>query len=185
MCNIPGFLEVKALNFLIQFIYSMIKGQGAIKKVDGTLYQDELLSALHKLPNNRDYEFLIVDKEKNRTLPASTYLFSVVLPQISEQLPDHPPKEALYRYFEDIFAPLYSVTINGEEYEYSDLKREKIMIINEVCEKIVDYAEKKWGIKVMSLDDLRDSKNSQLYSVAYKQNDVSWAKFLSHQKSNS
>lgn len=163
----------------------MIKGQGAIKKVEGVLYRDELMAALMKLPDNQDYEFLIVDKNRNRSLPHTTYLFSVVLPQISEQLPDHPPTEALYRYFEDMFAPLYDVTINGEEYQYSDLKREKTLIIGEFCEKIVDFAEKKWKIKVMSQEDLKDAKNSQLYSEAYKNNEVGWAKFLSHRnKSN-
>ena len=164
----------------------MIKGQGAIKKVDGVLYNDELRQVLNKLPDNQDYEFLIVDKKRNRTLPYMTYLFSVVLPQISEQLPDHPPKEALYRYFEDCFAPLYSVTINGKDYEYADLKREKTMIVSEFVEKLVDYVEKRWNMKIMSLEDLRDERNSQLYAKAYKDNDVALADFISRlqQKSN-
>lgn len=160
----------------------MIKRNGRIKKVEGVLYDEELECALSKLPDNQEYEFLIVDKKRNRALPHTTYLFNVVLPQISEQLPDHPPKEALYRYFEDLFAPLYSVTINGETYDFSDLKREKTVIIGNFCEKVVDYAENKWGIKVMSQEDLQDAKNSQLYSEAYKQNDVSWAKFFSSRK---
>lgn len=162
----------------------MIKGKGRIKKVDGFLYDDELQRALGKLPDNQDFEFLITDKQKNRALPHTTYLFSVVLPQIAEQLPEKPPTEALYRYFEDLFAPLYSVSINGEQYEYCDLKREKSVIIGDFCEKVVDFAQKKWGIKVMSRDDLQDSKNAELYSEAYRDLEVGWAKFLSHRNNN-
>lgn len=158
----------------------MIKGQGRIKKVDGVLYDEELEKALAKLPDNADYEFLIVDKKRNRNLPCVSYLFSVVLPQIAEQLPEHPATEALYRYFEDLFAPLHSVTIHGEKYDYFDLKREKTLIIDNAIENIINFAQNEWGLKIMSKEALQDSENSEYYSQAYKGQAIDWANFFSH-----
>ena len=158
----------------------MIKAQGVIKKVDGVLYDEEYSKASAKLPDNADYEFLIVDKKRNRNLPCVSYLFSVVLSQIAEQLPEHPATEALYRYFEEMFAPRHSVTIKGVEYGYFDLKREKALIIDKVTESIIDFVQKNWGITVTSKEELQDAQNSEYYSLAYKEQAVSWAKFFSH-----
>ena len=148
--------------------------------MDGTLYDKELSDALAKLPDNADYEFLIVDKKRNRNLPCVSYLFSVVLSQIAEQLPEHPATEALYRYFEEMFAPRHSVKINGKEYFYFDLKREKTLIIDKVTESIVDFVQKNWNLTISSKEEMQDSQNSEYYSLAYKEQAVSWAKFFSH-----
>lgn len=160
----------------------MIKGKGSIKKYDGVLMKQELDSALKKLPDSIDgYDFLIYDHKANRALPNLTYLFSVVLKQISEQLPDHPSPLALYRYFEDIFAPEHTCTINGKEYTYFDLKNEKSIDFGKVVEKIVEFAQKRWNITIISKDELKSAEAREFFAKAYAKQEVDWSRFLSSQ----
>ena len=56
----------------------MIKGKGKMSKMCGQLFDEELRKACSKLPDNAEYEFLIVNQKKNRNLPYTQYLFSVV-----------------------------------------------------------------------------------------------------------
>lgn len=157
----------------------MIKGQGRFRKVDGNLFKHELDASLDKLPDGESFKFLIVDDKPNRVLPQLTYLFSVLLKVISDQLPEHPSTEALYRYFEDEFAPLHTCKINGEVYEYTDLKREKAVDVGKFIESITEFARTEWHLEIPENKDLRKPENAELYSQAYLQQEVDWCRFLS------
>lgn len=150
-----------------------------MRKLCGKLYAEELEAACKKLPDNENYLFLIVDDKKNRNLPYTTYLFSVVLPFISQALPDHPAPMALYKFFEDEFAPLHTCTINGEQFAYCDLKTEKTVDIGKTIEKIAKYALDEWGIEIPEPDELSKPQNREFQSQAYLNQEVAWNSFLS------
>lgn len=103
----------------------MIKGKGKLRKVVGHTFIDEFKKVCEKLPDNENYLFVVCDDTRNRNLPYLSYFFSVVLKYISDSLPNHPGTTALYRYFEDMFAPIHTVEIDNEQFEYCDLKSEK------------------------------------------------------------
>lgn len=153
-----------------------------MKKVAGHLFDDELKAACQKLPDNENYMFLIVDDGKNRNLPYLSYLFSVVLKYLSDALPGHPSTTALYKYFEDMYAPEHSCTINGERFLYRELKSEKSSDVNNVIEKVVEYASENWGIEVPRQEDLKTPELRELHSQAYLNQEVNWSKFLSSHK---
>lgn len=160
----------------------MIKGKGKLMKVAGHTVIDEFRRACEKLPDNENYLFVICDDKRNRNLPFLSYFFSVVLKYISDSLPDHPGTTALYKYFEDMFAPIHTVEINNEQFEYCDLKSEKSSDVNDVIEKVVEYALKEWGIDVPRKEDMRDPKMRELYSQAYLNQEVEWSNFISSRK---
>lgn len=160
----------------------MIKGKGKMKKVAGHLFDDELKAACKKLPDNENYLFLIVDDGKNRNLPYLSYLFSVVLKYLSDALPDHPSTTALYKFFEDMYAPIHTCTVNGEQFEYCELKSEKSSDVNNVIEKVVEYASENWGIEVPRQEDMKTPELRELHSQAYLNQEVDWSNFLSSHK---
>lgn len=160
----------------------MIKGKGKMRKVCGVLYDEELRVKCLKLPDNRNYSFLIVDDMKNKSLPHTTYLFSVVLRCMSEQLPDHPSTIALYKFFEDMFAPIHTCTINGEQFSYCELKSEKVVDINNFIEKVVEYASVKWGVEIPRNGDLAKPEYREFYSQAYMNQDIAWSSVISSLK---
>lgn len=151
-------------------------------KANGVLADGELASACAKLPDGGDYLFIIVDEKKNRAMPTLSYLFSVVLGYLSDRLPDHPSTAALYRYFEGMFAPVHTVRINGEPFGYRDLKREQQIDVNDVVEKIIEYASKQWGIEIPPTDDFKEPDVREFYSQAYLQQQVDWNSFISSRK---
>ena len=157
-------------------------GKGLFRKIDGQLAKRELDDALEKLPDNTSYSFLIVDERPNRALPYLTILFSVVLKAISDQLPGNPSTEALYRYFEQKFAPRHTCMIHGLEYEYYDLKREKNIDIGNFIERVAKFAREKWDIEIPDGDLLKDPKQRELYSEVYKKQEVDWSRFISSRK---
>lgn len=160
----------------------MIKGKGKMRKLGGTLFKKELEEACEKLPDNHDYEFLIVDERKNRNLPYTQYLFSVVLKYLSAQLPEHPTPIALYKYFEDMFAPIHTCIIHGERFEYCELKSEKSVDVNNFIERVVEYASEKWGIKIPRNEDLASPEMREFYSQAYLNQDMEWSSVISSLK---
>lgn len=162
----------------------MIKGKGRIRKVGGITHKDELTEALKKLPDNQEYSFLIYDEKANRLLPYQQYLFSVVLKSISEQLPEHPAPIALYRYFEDMFAPLHTCKINGQLYEYTDLKGEKKNDVVNFVERINEYVQKHWGIEVPPIEDLKAVENRDLYAEVYANQEARLARLISSRNHN-
>lgn len=112
----------------------------------------ELLLAIENLKDG-DYTLLIMDDTKNKSLPQLKYLFGVVLKTISEQLPTHPPVDALYRYFEELYAPIHVCDLpGGKTYEYFNLKNAKASEMNEVIESIIHHVRTEWGIEVMPKD---------------------------------
>jgi hypothetical protein len=160
----------------------MIKGKGKMKKVAGHLFDNELKEACAKLPDNENYLFLIVDDGKNKNLPYLSYLFSVVLKYLSDALPDHPGTTALYKFFEQLYAPKHTCTINGERIEYRELKSEKQSDVNNVIEKIVEYALENWGIEVPRQEDLKTPELRELHSQAYLNQEADWSSFISRRK---
>ena len=160
----------------------MIKGKGKLRKVVGHTFIDEFKKVCEKLPDNENYLFVVCDDTRNRNLPYLSYFFSVVLKYISDSLPNHPSTTALYRYFEDMFAPIHNVEIDNEQFEYCDLKSEKASDVNGVIEKVVEYALKEWGIEVPRNEDLRDPEMRELHSQAYLNQEVDWSNFISSRK---
>lgn len=144
----------------------MIKKRGAfsIHKEGSDL--GELQDSVGNLPDG-DYEFLIYDKFKNRSLPQLKYLFGVVLKTISDELPEHPPVDALYRWFEQVYAPLHSCIIEGETFEYVDLKNENSVEMDYVIQRIIHHAHKEWGIKIPDRDMMKAPEARGLYADAY------------------
>lgn len=160
----------------------MIK-KGKIRKFNGKLLADELNSVCDKLADNKEYVFAIADFGKARNLPYTTYLFSVVLTYLSKELSDHPSTIALYKYFEDMYAPVHSCTINGEQFDYCELKSEKSIDVNNFIERVIEYARTKWGIEVPRNDTMAKPENRELYSQAYIKQDVDWSSVISSLKS--
>lgn len=159
----------------------MIK-KGKFRKFNGRILDDEFETVCGKLPDNKEYVFVIADEGKNRNLPYLTYLFSVVLKYLSDSLPDHPSTTALYKFFEDMYAPLHTCTVNGEQFEYCELKSEKSIDVNNFIERVVEYASKNWGIKVPRNEVLAKPENRELYSQAYLQQDIDWNSVISSLK---
>ena len=159
----------------------MIK-KGKFRKFNGQLLDDELKAVYDKLPDNKEYVFVIADEGKNRNLPYLTYLFSVVLKYLSDKLPDHPSTTALYKYFEDMYAPIHTCTVNGEQFEYCELKSEKSIDVNNFIERVVEYASKNWGIEVPRNETLAKPENRELYSQAYLKQDIDWNSVISSLK---
>lgn len=160
----------------------MIK-KGKFQKFDGKLVADELKSVCNKLPDNKEYIFVIADFGKARNLPYTTYLFSVVLTYLSKNLSDHPTPIALYKFFEDMYAPIHTCTINGKQFEYCELKSEKSIDVNNFIERVVEYASKEWGIEVPRNETMAKPEYRELYSQAYINQDVDWISVISSLKS--
>lgn len=152
---------------------------GKLRKVGGILYNKELKAALSQLGDNENYIFYIADDKRNRNLPNLSYLFSVVLKYISDKLPEHPPTEALYRYFEQKFALVHTCLINGKEFKYTDAKREKSSDVNDFIERVVEFSRKEWGIEIPDNDELRDPENREFYVQAHAQAEIDWNSFIS------
>ena len=149
------------------FFYEMIKCKGIINVQNDDADTQELMDSVRELGDG-EYGYLLFDKEKNKALPHLKYLFGVVLKAISDGLPDHPPVDALYRYFEEIYAPIRTCEIRGEKYEYFDLKNEKSIEVNDIIEKIIHHATTEWGIKeILKRDDLKTPEAKAPYLDAY------------------
>jgi hypothetical protein len=146
----------------------MIRAKGIIEVREGYADTDELLDSVDELPNG-EYGYLLFDKKKNRSLPQLKFLFGYLLKTISEQLEGHPSSEALYRYFEELYAPIHSCNIPGEKevYEYFDLKNEPAAEMDIVIEKIIHHAMNEWNIDVMSRDLLKTAEAQEAYAGAY------------------
>ena len=153
----------------------MIKKKGVIRIYDCDADTKELQDSVDALPEG-EYGFLIYDNSKNRSLPQLKYLFGVVLKTISEKLDSHPTPEALYRYFEEVYAPIHKSNIQGEEFEYFDLKNEKSIELDNVIEMIIRHAAEQWGIKIPTREEMRSAEARGPYMEAYAE---TW-KFLSN-----
>ena len=148
----------------------MLKAEIKIIKFGDEIHQESLNGALNALPDG-DYSILIFDQQKNKALNQLKYLFGIVLKAISKELPEHPDVDALYRYFEEMFAPIYYVKISGEngEYSYYNLKGEKQQVLSRVTEQIINYALSEWGIKVLTRENISSPEAKALYAGAYSE----------------
>lgn len=145
----------------------MLYSQSRLIKQDNEAMTQELSLAIDNLKDG-DYTVLIMDETKNRSLPQLKYLFGVVLKTISEKLPTHPPVDALYRYFEELYAPIHVCNLPGdEEYEYFNLKNEKASEMNEVIERIIHHCNTEWGIEIMPKDQTKNPEAKELWAGAY------------------
>lgn len=154
--------------------HAMIKKKGIINVYEGSADINELQGAVDSLPDG-EFGFLIYDNSKNRSLPQLKYLFGVVLKTISEKLNSHPTPGALYRYFEEVYAPIHKSNIQGEEFEYFDLKNEKSIELDSVIEMIIRHAADQLGITIPTREEIREAQAREPYAEAYAE---TW-KFLS------
>lgn len=145
----------------------MLHGQARLIVQDNKACTEAVNLAFDKLKDG-GYTVLIFDDTNNRSLPHLKYLFGVVLKEISDQLPTHPPVDALYRYFEEIYAPTHVCDLpNGEKYEYFSLKNEKAIEMNEVIERIIHHAKTEWNIDVTQKDETKIPGAKELWAGAY------------------
>lgn len=145
--------------------YDMIRKRGTFEVHKDGADLEELIDSVDELPEG-EYDFVIYDTKKNRSLPQLKYLFGVVLKTISDELPNHPTVDALYRYFEAVYAPIHVCEIDGEKCEYFNLKNESSSEVDSVIQQIVHHATKKWGIKFPERDFLKLPEARQLYVEA-------------------
>jgi len=146
--------------------HAMMKKKGIINVYEGSADINELKSSVDSLPDG-EYGFYIFDNSKNRPLPQLKYLFGVVLKTISQKLDSHPSPGALYRYFEEVYAPIHKSNIQGEEFEYFDLKSEKSIELDSVIEMIIQHAADQWGIKIPTREEIREAEARTPYAEAY------------------
>lgn len=116
----------------------MIRSKGIVEVHEGYADTSELKEAVDILPDG-EYGYLLFDKNKNRSLPQLKFLFGYLLKTLSEELEGNPNPEALYRYFEELYAPIHSCKIPGEAnvFEYFDLKNEPTAEMDYVIERII------------------------------------------------
>ena len=146
----------------------MIKAKGIVEVHEGYADTDELMDSVDTLPNGQ-YGYLLFDKRKNRSLPQLKFLFGYLLKTLSEELEGHPEPEALYRYFEELYAPIHTCQIpnEAEPYEYFDLKNENAAEMDFVIEKVIHHAKSEWNIDLLSRDQLKASEAQEAYAGAY------------------
>lgn len=146
----------------------MIRAKGIVEVREGCADTDELLDSVDMLPNG-EYGYLLFDKQKNRSLPQLKFLFGYLLKTLSEELEGNPEPEALYRYFEELYAPLRTCKIPGESgvYEYFDLKNEPAAEMDSVIERIIRHAKNEWEIDLLSRDLLKAAEAQEAYAGAY------------------
>jgi len=144
----------------------MIKLKGAFKVYEDGAGLKDIKDAVDTLPAGA-YKYVICDETKNPSLPQLKYLFGVVLRTISDALPGNPPIDGLYRYFEEMYAPIRACNLPEGKFEYFNLKNEKSVEVNNVIEKIIHHAAEKWGIEVPERDLLRTPGASEPFMDAY------------------
>jgi hypothetical protein len=166
----------------------VIKKHGTIRIQGDTRDLTELNDALAQLKDD-EYLFVFANKDKNRAMNKLVYFHSVVLRTIAEKLAeknpdsDPAPPMALYRYFEELFAPIHTCKVNEKEYDYFDLKSENASEIGMVIEKTIQYVKKKWGIHVPTEEELNTAPYYKMYAEAYmNQWKGYWSEFLSRRK---
>lgn len=146
----------------------MIRSKGIIEVHEGYADDSELKESVDILPDG-EYGYLIFDKKKNRSLPQLKFLFGYLLNTLSEEVEGNPEPEALYSYFEELYAPIHRCKIPGETnvFEYFDLKNEPATEMDYVINCIIHHAKKEWGIDLLTRDRLKAAEAAELYAGAY------------------
>ena len=154
----------------------MLISKGIIEVYEGYADKSELLESIDTLQDGT-YGYLIFDKNKNRSLPQLKFLFGYLLKTLSEKLPEHPNPETLYRYFEELYAPIHRCNIPGESkiFEYFDLKNEPATEMEYVINAIIHHAKTEWGIELKTRDQLKAAEAAELYAGAYAE---TWKNYI-------
>lgn len=154
----------------------MIRSKGIVEVHEGYADTSELKEAVDILPNG-EYGYLLFDKKKNRSLPQLKFLFGYILKTLSEELEGNPDPEALYSYFEELYAPIHRCKIPGEEneFEYFDLKNEPAAEMDYVINEIIHHAKKEWDIDLLTRERLKAAEAAELYAGAYAD---TWKNYL-------
>lgn len=156
------------LNFALEtetVRYDMIRKRGTFEVHKDSADIDEFLDFVNTMSEG-EYNFLIYDNRKNRSLPQLKYLFGVILKTISDSLPNHPTVDALYRYYEEVYAPIHVCEIDGEQFEYCDLKNESSSEVSDFITMVANHATRKWGIKFPERDFMKLPEAQELYIEA-------------------
>lgn len=154
----------------------MLRSKGIVEVHEGYADDSELQESVDSLPDGI-YGYLLFDKNKNRSLPQLKFLFGYLLKTLSQELDGHPSPEALYRYFEELYAPIHSCNIPGEPevFEYFDLKNEKATEMDYVINSIIHHAKKEWSIELKTREELKAAEAAELYAGAYAE---TWKDFV-------
>ena len=115
-----------------------------------------------------EYSIFICNKSKNKSLSQLKYLFGVVLRTIANELEgDRATVNDLYRFFERKYAPMKTVSINGEDLVVQDLKNCSSKEMGDVIEQIIRFADSELGITIGSREQLKDPEAQEAYVDAY------------------
>lgn len=114
------------------------------------------------------YSIFICNKSKNKSLSQLKYLFGVVLRTIANELEgDRATVNDLYRFFERKYAPMKTVSLNGEDLVVQDLKNCSSKEMGDVIEQIIRFADSELGITIGSREQLKDPEAQEAYVDAY------------------
>ena len=115
-----------------------------------------------------EYSVFICNKTKNKSLSQLKYLFGVVLRTIANELEgDRATVNDLYRFFERKYAPIKTVSLNGEDLVVQDLKNCSSKEMGDVIEQIIRFADSELGITIGSREQLKDPEAQEAYVDAY------------------
>ena len=115
-----------------------------------------------------EYSVFICNKAKNKSLSQLKYLFGVVLRTIANELEgDRSTVNDLYRFFERKYAPMKTVSLNGEDLVVQDLKNCSSKEMGDVIEQIIRFADSELGITIGSREQLKDPEAQEAYVDAY------------------
>lgn len=115
-----------------------------------------------------EYSVFICNKAKNKSLSQLKYLFGVVLRTIANELEgDRATVNDLYRFFERKYAPMKTVSLNGEDLVVQDLKNCSSKEMGDVIEQIIRFADSELGITIGSREQLKDPEAQEAYVDAY------------------
>ena len=115
-----------------------------------------------------EYSIFICNKSKNKSLSQLKYLFGVVLRTIANELEgDRATVNDLYRFFERKYAPMKTVSLNGEDLVVQDLKNCSSKEMGDVIEQIIRFADSELGITIGSREQLKDPEAQEAYVDAY------------------
>ena len=115
-----------------------------------------------------EYFIFICNKSKNKSLSQLKYLFGVVLRTIANELEgDRATVNDLYRFFERKYAPMKTVSLNGEDLVVQDLKNCSSKEMGDVIEQIIRFADSELGITIGSREQLKEPEAQEAYVDAY------------------
>lgn len=128
----------------------------------------EANKAAHDLPDG-EYAFYICDKKENKLLPKLKYLYGVVLKEIHDKYPGHPPIRILYKKFEKMFAPVKKERIFSTTFLFQDMGSLNSEELDDVIQKIIWFASENLGITTFDRSELKLNELEEPYVNAYNE----------------